>query len=111
MPINFAFLGLGILLFETFMDNGDLTFQMVEKINEFGEIVKEPLYQLRNGSEMVEVAKDQIYPSLAKFGYFPKWLSVVFLVDCCSFRIPLFSLTTDFFFFMTTEVFLLVDSD
>ena len=70
------------------MDNGDLTFQMVEKVNELGEVVKndlgevikEPLYKLRDGTKMVEVAKDQIYPSLAKFGYFPKWLSVVFLV-------------------------------
>ena len=80
VPINFVFLGLGVLLFETFMDNGDLTFQMVEKVNELGEVIKEPLYQLRDGSKMVEVAKDQIYPSLAKFGYFPKWLSVVFLI-------------------------------
>ena len=80
IPINFAFLALGVLLFETFMESGDLTFQMVDFVNDSGLTDQKPLYQMRQGTEMVDVTTDQIYPSLAKYGYFPLWLSGTFLI-------------------------------
>ena len=80
IPINFAFLALGVLLFETFMESGDLTFQMVDFVNDSGLTDQKPLYQMRQGTVMVDVTTDQIYPSLAKYGYFPLWLSGTFLI-------------------------------
>ncbi|MFL2582509.1 MAG: sodium:solute symporter [Flavobacteriales bacterium] len=71
VPINFVFLILGILLFETYMGTGDLSVVVQEA---------KATYSLAIEGQMTEVAPDQIYPSLAKNGYFPLWLSGTFLI-------------------------------
>jgi len=71
VPINFIFLILGILIFETYMGSGDLSVVVNES---------HATYNLNIQGNMTELAPDQIYPSLAKNGYFPLWLSGTFLI-------------------------------
>ena len=71
VPINFIFLILGILIFETYMGSGDLSVVVNES---------QVTYSLNVQGNMTELAPDQIYPSLAKNGYFPLWLSGTFLI-------------------------------
>jgi len=71
VPINFVFLILGILLFETYMDTGDLIINVLDGTAN---------YSLRVDGEMKSIAPDQIYPYLAGKGYFPIWLSATFLI-------------------------------
>ncbi|MBL57657.1 MAG: sodium:solute symporter [Flavobacteriales bacterium] len=80
VPINFVFLLLGILLFETYMGTGDLKAIVIESTNELGDVVKSGEYRINIDGEMTKIAPDQIYPSLAKNGYFPLWLSGTFLI-------------------------------
>lgn len=80
VPINFVFLILGILLFETYMGSGELSAFVIEKVNAIGEVTKSGEYKLLIDGEMKPVAPDQIYPALAKNGYFPTWLSATFLI-------------------------------
>ncbi len=80
VPINFVFLILGILLFETYIGSGELSALVIEKVNAAGEVAKTGEYKLLIDGEMKAVAPDQIYPSLAKNGYFPIWLSGTFLI-------------------------------
>ncbi len=80
VPINFVFLILGVLIFETYMGTGELSALVIEKSNDLGEIVKSGEYKLLINGKMEAVAPDQIYPSLAKNGYFPMWLSATFLI-------------------------------
>lgn len=71
VPINFVFLCLGILLFETYLNTGDL---VIEVTNESAK------YFIKDQGVLKEVLSDQIYPSLAQKGYFPIWLSAIFLI-------------------------------
>ena len=71
VPINFVFLILGIVLFETYMGTGDLSVVVQDA---------KATYSLAIEGQMTKVAPDQIYPSLAKNGYFPLWLSGTFLI-------------------------------
>ncbi len=71
VPINFIFLILGILIFETYTGSGDLSVVVNES---------QVTYSLNVQGYMTELAPDQIYPSLAKNGYFPLWLSGTFLI-------------------------------
>lgn len=82
VPINFVFLILGILMLETYFETGDLSAEVIYKINEVGESVKDgAVYKLKEAGEFVELQNsDMIYPSLAKNNYFPFWLSATFLI-------------------------------
>lgn len=83
VPINFIFLVLGILMIETYIESGDLTMAVVDKVNDLGEVIpgKDGAYFLKEAGELVKLkTSDHIYPSLAKNGYFPFWLSATFLI-------------------------------
>lgn len=71
VPINFVFLCLGILLFETYLNTGDLVVNITNGSAQ---------YFIKNQGVLQEILSDQIYPSLAQKGYFPIWLSAVFLI-------------------------------
>ena len=90
VPINLIFLVLGILMFETYIETGDLTAKVIYKVDEVGKFVLDELgdkvpdkgeYMLKEVGELVKLeTSDHIYPSLAKNGYFPFWLSATFLI-------------------------------
>lgn len=71
IPINFIFLCLGLLIFETYGATGDLVATVVDGA---------PDFKLNVGGEMTSVKGDGIYPTLAQSGYFPTWLSATFLI-------------------------------
>ena len=71
VPINFVFLILGILLFETYMGTGDLAINITDGVAD---------YLLNINGDMKSIAPDQLYPYLADKGYFPMWLSATFLI-------------------------------
>lgn len=62
------------------MGSGELSAFVIEKVNAIGEVTKSGEYKLLIDGEMKPVAPDQIYPALAKNGYFPTWLSATFLI-------------------------------
>lgn len=71
IPINLAFLSLGVLIFETYGNSGDLVVNVAEGKAE---------YFVKVAGELQEVSSDKIYPTLAYAGYFPTWLSATFLI-------------------------------
>jgi Na+/proline symporter len=71
IPVNFVFLGLGILLYERYVGDG-LHMATLDD----GTIT----YLLKQAGEYVSIHPDQLYPTLADTGYFPTWLSATFLI-------------------------------
>lgn len=71
IPVNFVFLSLGILIFENYLGNGLSLTTMVDGDFPFDILVD---------GNLVPIKSDRIYPALAKFGYFPLWLSATFLI-------------------------------
>lgn len=69
IPVNLLFLSLGVLMFENYLGNG------LTVIN--GD---DSIFQIMDGASKVELQADRIYPTLAKMGYFPLWLSGTFLI-------------------------------
>lgn len=82
VPINLVFLVLGILMFETYIETGDLSAKVIQEADNItGELLDKGQYLLKVGGKHVKLeTSDHIYPSLAKNGYFPFWLSATFLI-------------------------------